>query len=461
MRNNKKYKLVLINPLNKRRKGFLGDKRLIYPPISLGILAALTPAHWEVKILDEQMQEFVFEEADLVGITALTAQATRAYEIAGIYRAQNIPVVIGGIHASSLPDEAGRYADAVVMSEAENIWGKVIEDFENNRLQRKYQGVLQLLHNSPIPRHDLFHSGYAFSSVQTTRGCPMQCEFCSVHTFNGQKYRTRPIADVLDEMELIPHEHMVIVDDNLIGYNKKSQQRTIELFKGMIERKINKEWFAQVSLNFADNAEVLKYAFEAGCRMVFMGVESEKKEQLKEQRKSLNLKYVEDQYYSVFRKIQENGIAVTGTIMFGLDTDSVEDLHNRADFIEKSNLNSYQTSIISPMPGTRLYDKFIRENRITETNYPQDWEKYHGMESIITPKKMTAEELEENMKQIWTRIYSRKNIMKKFLETMKSTRCKTSALWSISTNINYHNIALEPWGMEYKGSDILKDEQIP
>ena len=455
MSNKKKYKLLLINPLNKRRKGFVNDRKLIYPPISLGIIAALTPGHWDIKVIDEQMEDFVFEEADLIGITALTAQATRAYEIAGKYRKKNIPVVIGGIHATSLPSEAAMHADSIVLSEAENIWGQLIHDFENNNLRSLYKGELSPLSKSPIPRHDLLHPDYAFSSVQTTRGCPMNCEFCSVHTFNGQKYRTRSVGDVLDEMEILPHHQMVIVDDNLIGYNKKSQERAIELFKGMVKRKIDNEWFAQVSLNFADNPDVLKYAFDAGCRMVLMGVESEKKEQLKEQKKSLNLRYVDNQYYDVFDKIQRNGIAVIGTIMFGLDTDTLEDLYNRADFLINSNLNAYQTSILSPMPGTRLYDKFRRENRITEMDYPYDWQKYHAVETIIKPRNFSSKELNAAMKNIWLKIYDKKVIFKKFLETKRTTKCNTSALWSLSTNINYHNIALEPWGIKYDGKDIL------
>jgi radical SAM superfamily enzyme YgiQ (UPF0313 family) len=199
-------KLVLVNPVNPARVGLTVNKASRFPPIGLGIVAALTPASWDVKIVDENWEPFSYQEADLVGITAFTASANRAYELASVYRGKGVKVVIGGIHASMCPDEVLRFADAVVVGEAEAVWQKVLRDFEEGRLQQRYNSELTDLSGMTHPRRDLFHPGYLFASVQTSRGCPMDCEFCSVTAFNGKKYRRRPPGEVLDELQSIPQK---------------------------------------------------------------------------------------------------------------------------------------------------------------------------------------------------------------------------------------------------------------
>ncbi len=456
----KQYKLLLINPQNQRRKGFVIDKESTYPPISLGIIASMTPDHWDVDIFDEQFDKFEYKEADLVGFTAFTAQVTRAYELADIYRKKGIKTVLGGIHASMMTDEAEKHVDTVVKGEAESIWPQVISDFEDGKLKKKYTGELIPMNNFPKARHDLLHPEYVYSSIQTTRGCPMKCEFCSVHHFNGRKYRARPVEEVLDEMEIMPHERMFIVDDNLIGYSKRSQERAIELFKGMIKRKINKEWFTQASFNFGDNEEVLKYAYEAGCRMVLIGVESEKEAQLQEQKKTLNLKYRQDKYEEAFHRIHKSGISVLGTFMFGLDADTVDDLHARGDYIVNSGVDAFQTSVLTPLPGTSLYYRFEKENRLLFTNFPEDWQLYHAIEVAQKPKQMTPETLTKEMKKVWDKIYNKKVFLKKFIHTLRETKSPRSAIWSLTTNIHYHNIALEGYNIYLDPQDLYRDIQI-
>ncbi len=456
----KKYKLILINPINKHRKGFVIDSISKYPPLNLALIASLTTDNWAVKIIDEQFDDFTYEEANLVGITAFTAQINRAYEIASLYCKQGIKTVIGGIHASSLPEEAGKFADVIVCGEAEGIWPQVIKDFENNTLKKRYDGELAKMNMLPKARHDLLHADYLYSPIQTTRGCPMQCEFCSVHQFNGKKFRTRPVDDVLNEMEIMPDKRMAIIDDNIIGYTKSSQQRAIALFKGMIKRKINKEWFAQASINFADNDDVLKYAFEAGCRMVLIGIESEKLTQLKEQKKTLNIRYQHDKYEEVFRRIKRNGISVLGTFIFGLDSDTVEDLHQRADYIINCGVDCYQTSVLTPLPGTKLYNKFKSHKRLIDINYPEDWQKYHAFEVVMKPNQMSPQTLKKEMNLIWQKIYDKNVILRKFLNTMKATRNKTSALWALSSNITYHNVTLESTENPITGEDVINQSIV-
>jgi len=210
-------KLLLINPVSPRRAGLTVNASSRFPPLSLGIIAALTPDSWEVALIDENFATFEYQEADLVGLTAFTAAAPRAYEIASVYREQGVCTVMGGIHASMLPEEALHHVDAVVIGEAESVWPQVITDFTAGRMQQMYRGKWLDLAGKVQPRRELFNPEYAFGTIQTSRGCPMDCEFCSVTVFNGRRYRQRPVEEVLDELETIPQKRVFFVDDNIIG----------------------------------------------------------------------------------------------------------------------------------------------------------------------------------------------------------------------------------------------------
>lgn len=438
-----KRKLLLINPANQLRKGLRMRNLSTYPPLNMAIIAGLTPDNWQVKILDENFDSFELEDADLVGFTAFTSTAPRAYELAAIYKERNITTIMGGIHASMLPDEALQYVDAVVIGEAESIWTKVIYDFENNSLQKKYIGELRELGGKPMPRHDLLSKEYLFSAIQTTRGCPMQCDFCSVSTFNGCLYRLRPINEVLDEMEQLPTKLVFFYDDNIIGYGKKSQERAIELFKGIVNRGIKIDWVGQASLNFADNKEVLKWAARSGCRMILIGIESEKTEQLKETGKKMNLHMGINAYAKVFRKIHRYGINILGAFIFGLDTDSKQALYDRAQYILNSSIDSWQTTILTPLPGTGLYNRMKAENRILFTNYPEDWSRYDFLEPVIVPGQMTTDQLSDAMQDVWTKIYNRKTVRKQFRRSLWNLRNLKIAMWGYISNYNYYSLSFE------------------
>jgi len=248
-------KLVLINPVNPERKGISTTRYSCYPPLGLGIIAALTPKDWEIRLIDENFESFEFEEADLVGISAFTASINRAYYIASVYRKKNIHTVLGGIHASMMPEEASKMVDTVVKGEAETVWPGLIDDFENNTIKPFYEGTSLDMSKIPMPRYDIYHKNYIFSSIQTARGCPMDCEFCSVTPFNGKFYCQRPVDIVLDELEQAPKKMICFVDDNILGYGKKAEKRAIELFKGMIDRKLDKIWFTHASINIVENEE--------------------------------------------------------------------------------------------------------------------------------------------------------------------------------------------------------------
>ncbi len=437
----RKKKLLLINPFNQSTRDDLFDTNTISPPLGLGIVAALTPANWDVEILDENFTTFEYQDADLVGFTALTSAVNRAYEIAALYRQKGIKTVIGGIHVSMLPEEALDYVDAVVVGEAESAWPQLIEDFEQGDLKSTYKGELLPLDHTPWPRRDLFHPGYLYANIQTTRGCPMQCDFCSVHVFNGNCYRQRPVEDVLDELETIPQERLFIIDDNIIGYNRASAERGLALFKGMVERGIKKDWICQASMNIAQHEDVLHYAAESGCRMILIGIESEKIDQLEETNKKMNLKIGVENYSKVFDTIHKHGISVLGAFIYGLDTDSLQDLENRTTYTIETNIDAIQATIVTPLPGTSLFNRLARENRLIYTDFPTDWEHYHFLDVVFEPKLMKPDELKEAMHKNWARMWDLKTLQKKMLKTIKATKNPKAAIFAYFANLERHNTA--------------------
>jgi radical SAM superfamily enzyme YgiQ (UPF0313 family) len=434
-------KLVLINPVNPVRTGLTVNRSSRFPPIGLGLIAALTPDSWTVELVDENWEPFAYREADLVGITAFTASARRAYDIAASYRERAVPVVMGGIHASMCPDEALRFVDSVVVGEAEAVWPNVVADVEAGRLKPVYRGELGDLVGMPHPRRDLFHPGYMFASVQTSRGCPMDCEFCSVTAFNGRRYRQRPPEEVLDELEAIPQKMLFFVDDNIIGYGRGSRERALMLFQGMVERGLDKWWFCQASLNFADDEEVLHWAGQAGCKMVFLGLEAEEVDGLAQVNKRLNLQRGVESYADAFRRIHRAGIAVLGAFIFGMDSDTPEKLRRRARYMVRSGVDVMQTTYLTPLPGTRLFDRLESEERLLYTSFPRDWDRYDMTEVTHRPQGMAPQVLTGTMQECNRRMYAWPVLVRKAMRTLWQTRAPTATMFAWQSNVNYRNVA--------------------
>jgi len=436
-----KPKLLLINPVNAARTGLTVNQSSRFPAIGLGIVAALTPPSWEVELADENWVPFVYREADLVGITAFTASAPRAYEIAQIYRERGTPVVMGGIHASMCPQEALRYVDAVVQGEAEKVWTEVLADAEAGELRRSYHGTDEDLTAMRSPRRDLFHPGYLFATVQTSRGCPMDCEFCSVTALNGRRYRRRPPEDVLDELETIAQELIFFVDDNIIGYGEKSREQALALFKGMVDRGLRKRWLCQASLNFADDQDLLRWAGRAGCQMVFLGLEAEDVDALLEVNKRLNLSRGVTSYEEAFRRIHRAGIAVLGAFIFGMDGDTPEKLRRRTRYMVRSGIDVMQATYLTPLPGTRLFDRLHREQRLLRTDLPRDWSRYDMSEVVHQPRGMSPAALARAMAECNRRLYTRSVRVWKAVRTLWATRSPTAMMFAWQSNLNYRNVA--------------------
>ena len=347
-----RYASRISDSLNFRAKGAL------FPPLNLATLAALTPPEHKVAIDDGCLGPVAAtRSADLVAITAMTAQAPAAYALADHYRARGIPVVLGGIHPSMCPDEAGEHADTVVLGEADRLWPDVVQDFANGKMKSRYHDPESIdMSKIVLPRRDLLDpKGYViFNSVQTTRGCPFDCNFCSVTTMSGVKYRFRPVEKVVEELRALDRRFVYFVDDNIIGFPRRAK----ELFKAFLPLKLG--WASQVTVNFSRDQELMRLARESGCYGVFIGFETFSKKSIRDAGKGVNRP---DEYVRDIRRIHEAGIKVWGSFIFGFDNDSLEVFRETLDFIEQSGMEFAQFSLLTPLPGTALFEQFEGEQR--------------------------------------------------------------------------------------------------
>ena len=411
-------RLLLINPCNPlvsivHVKESRWNRYRVWKPLSLLTIAGLTPPDWEITILDENLGMPDYDAAprpDLVGITAFTSQATRAYEVAAHFRRLGVPVVMGGIHATMCLDEALERVDAVVTGEAEAVWGQVLEDARHGALRRRYEGGLADIARIAPARHGLLETGYALGVIQTTRGCPLNCNFCSVSAFNGTHYRQRPIADVIREFQTIREKRVLVVDDNLIGISADHIDRAKDLFRAMIRADLRKEWIAQATINFADDEEMLALAAKAGCRGVFIGFETLSPEGLRELGKKFNLLRGRDFCASV-RRIQRHKIQVVGSFILGLDVDQPGIGERIAEVSAQYGVDSVNVLFLTPLPGTRLWDKIKTEGRLVLDDFPRDWRYYTLTFPMARYAHLSLDESLDEMLRCGEKFYSASHIL--------------------------------------------------
>lgn len=395
-------KVLLISPLsgpNPQRTG-----RGVLPPLSLLTVAGLTPPDVEVRLIDEAVEEVDYAgDWDLVGITATTAQANRAYQIADAFRSRGVPVVLGGIHPTALPEEAAEHADAVLIGEAEGLWPQVIEDCRRGKLARFYRH-----HRFPelkgiSPRRDLLKKGayLTTATVQVTRGCPYNCSFCSVTRFFGGTIRQRPIKEVIEEVKSLKEKLVIFVDDNIMGHPGYARN----LFAAL--KGLGKRWVSQASLPQLQDEELVKLAAESGCKGLFIGFESLSPAELSKLRKLHN---DTRNYINTIKRLHHYGIGVIGAFILGLDGDDKTVFERVKEFAFKAKIDLLQASILTPLPGTTLFAQLEKEGRIID----RDWSKYNGNNVVFKPLRITPEQLQEGFQWLLTQAYSITGILRRF-----------------------------------------------
>ncbi len=366
-----------------------------YPCLTLQQIAGITPREHEVEIADERYIDIDFNKKyDLIGISTLTYNSIRGYEIANIFRKKGIPVVFGGYHASLMPDEVKKHADSVVIGEAEYTWPKLLEDVKKGQLKKVYKSD-KLVKPEDIPpaRHDI-GVFTAWEAIQSSRGCPTGCEFCAMQKIEGPVFRARPVENMVDEVEKIKSKSVFFADASLTispPYSKK-------LFKAL--KTTNKKFHCFGNINvLSRDDELLTIAKDAGVDRWYLGIESISQENINQAGKSTNKV---SNYEKAIKKIKDHGMDITGFFIFGLDHDTPETFKKTLDTINNWHLDSASFSIVTPYPGTRLFDRFEKEGRIT--NY--DWSRYEEGKVNYKPTELTEEELLEGIRYVARNFFS-------------------------------------------------------
>jgi len=392
-------KLLLISPSHKFRKKL---KAIKIPQLSLHILASLTPTNVDITVVDEDIRGIDFSsDFDLVGISCMTATANRSYQLSDLFRHRGSKVVLGGIHPTILPQEAIQHADAVVIGEAEGCWADVVSDFRKGNLQKFYRVPAPDLSKYPSPRRDFRIDRALFNCVGlgTTRGCPYVCEFCSVTDFYGRKIRHRPVSMVVEDIKQSGSKTFLVLDDNVTGHPEYSK----ELFEALIPLGIR--WIGQSSMSLARDKEMLKLCRQSGCAALFFGLESVSPSSLVGMKKSL--KSIEETEEAI-KIIQDNGIAFHPSLIFGFDTDTKAIFDDTLDFLARTKLPTMSLNVLTPYPGTRIYQRFKDQGRIIS----DDWSHYDHHTVVFQPKNMTPRELAEGHRYVQNEFYSFSSIVR-------------------------------------------------
>ncbi len=411
-------RVLLLSPSSTQKRSHF----FRIPQLTLSVIAMLTPLEIEVDIVEEEVEKINFDKYyDLVGISCLTAVAQKAYQLAWVFKKKGAKVVLGGIHPTVMPQEAIQHCDSVVIGEAEGTWPQLIQDFKENRLQKFYKSFNFDLADFPIPKRNSNHNKTPFhmQPIFTTRGCPYNCEFCSVTKLYGKKLRHRRVADVVEEITRTKEKKFIFLDDNIVGDAKFAK----ELFVSLSPLKIS--WVGQASMSLVKDENLLRLAKDSGCMALFFGLESVSSDTLKGLPKTLrSLKKHDD----AIKIIQGSGIMFHASIVFGFDGDDSSTFERTLEFLMKNKIVTATFNILTPYPGTHLFERFEREGRLLSRN----WSDYNHSTVVFKPKKITPQQLAEGY--LWTgkNFYSKSSILKRFFNNFNHP------VLYLSMNAAYH-----------------------
>jgi radical SAM superfamily enzyme YgiQ (UPF0313 family) len=428
-------KLLLITASSPEMRRIRKARVLNFQQITMPYLAALAPPHWQVRHLDEDVEDVDFQvEADLVGITFHTPSASHAYEVADRFRARGTPVALGGPHVTLVPEEAAQHGDAIFVGEAEGLWQQFLADFEpdpaaeSGRPVKIYRPVeAPALDGIPQARKDLFHRrDHTGGVLFATRGCPNRCDFCTLAQMYQRKLRRRPVAEAAAEYASFRGKIIIFWDDNIAGDREYAKQ----LFRAITPYK--KWWSSQSSIHAGKDEEFLELAARSGCKQLFLGLESVSQASLEGANKRFNRV---EEYDEIIRRIHAHGIAVQAGIVFGFDCDTPSIFQETLDFLEQAGVQNATFNILTPFPGTGLYKRLEAEGRILT----HDWDKYNSRANVVfQPKGMSCEELLAGFREANRRFYSPASIARRL------SRSPVGLWWTLPLNLAY-GISLS-WG---------------
>ena len=441
-------RVLLINPADPKIQGYhtIGSK---IPHLGLQVLAQQTPPQHTVDIHDEIFGQDTTESTirsgryDLVGLTGYTCSVTRAYQLGLVCREAGIPAILGGPHAWACPDEAANYFDSVAVGECDEIWPRILEDAAAGKMQPRYTGSLAKMdqgfgraaqHVRPI------NGRYSVAAIQTSRGCPVGCDFCSVTLFNGGEIRRRDIDAIIEEWNATLGRFVFVVDDNFFGVGPAHAAWAKDLLRAIIQRGKKRLWFSQTSINMGDDVEGLRLAYRAGCRGMLVGIESFNADNLQSFHKGLNKKNV-DRYRELVANFHTAGICVFGAFIIGGDFDTPETVADTAAEAVQIGVDTIQITNLTPLPGTKMFDRMMAEGRVTATNFPEDWRRYTFIETVFKPARMTADQLDEAMYKLRCAASVEKWVWKRTLRTLVTTRSLTTAIFVHGINKGWKRMA--------------------
>lgn len=396
-------KLLIIQPSHYRKRSSLAihkTRKRTLVGLTLPYLAALTPEDWEIRLIDEQLEDIDFNTSvDLVAITTLTINSLRAYTIADTFRKRGVPVIMGGPHTYFHSEEVAEHCDAVGVGEGEEIWSQMLADAANGRLKKIYRAdELSHLKQLPFPRYDLLKlRNYGFFktfSVQSSRGCPFKCEFCSERFYLGKSYRYRPVEDVIAEIKQTRARNIFFADSNFAG----KINHTMELMEALIPLKVR--WSALWSAYLCNNQKFMDLAQKSGLLHVNIGIESIDQNTLSGMNKNANKV---NQYKEIISNLRKRGISYSFNFIFGWDTESEDIFQSTLTFLKQNKVPVAYFNILTPHKGTSLYDRMKQENRIVDIDNIGRWP---GINCYIKPKYCSARELEEHIKRMYREFYS-------------------------------------------------------